>query len=52
MQDPGEDDTGGSTGVDEGGEDGQHRPQSADAQASSQSLVTEDDQATPLMRVA
>ncbi|XP_021045205.1 EKC/KEOPS complex subunit LAGE3-like [Mus pahari] len=43
MQDPGEDDAGGSTGDNEGGEDGQHRPQAADAQASSQSLATEDD---------
>ena len=44
MQDPGEDDAGCSTGVDEGSEDGQHRPQAAGAQASSQSLATEDDQ--------
>lgn len=43
MQDPGEDNAGGSTGVDEGSEDGQHRPQAAGAQASSQSLATEDD---------
>ena len=43
MQDPGEDDASGSIGVDEGSKDGQHRPQAADAQASSQSLATEDD---------
>lgn len=43
MQGPGEDDTGGRTGIDDGGEDGRHRPQAADAQASSQSLVTEGD---------
>lgn len=43
MQDPGEDYVGGRTGFDEGGEDGQHRPQTGDAQASSQSLATESD---------
>ncbi|XP_052027843.1 EKC/KEOPS complex subunit LAGE3-like [Apodemus sylvaticus] len=43
MQDPGEDNAGGLTGIDDGGEDGQHRPQAAEAQASSQSLVTEGD---------
>lgn len=45
MQDPSEDYAGGRTGVDEGEgcEDGQHRPQAADAQASSQSLATEGD---------
>lgn len=43
MQDPGEDNAGGRTGIDDGGEDGQHRPQAAVTQASSQSLVTEGD---------
>lgn len=43
MQDPGEDYAGGRTGFDEGNEDGQHRPQAGNAQASSQSLATEGD---------
>ncbi|XP_032745985.1 EKC/KEOPS complex subunit LAGE3-like [Rattus rattus] len=43
MQGPDEDDSGGRTGLDEGGEDGRHRPQAADAHPRSQSSATEVD---------